>query len=128
MNIEHGVDLGTGQEVEIGNNSVIGINCRIAVHVRIHDYVLIGPEVIIISQNHAFSDTQTPICLQGFEPSKPVIIEDDVWIGARAIILPGVIIGRGAVVGAGSVVTKDIPPYAVVCGNPAKILKYRKTD
>lgn len=54
-----------------------------------------------------------------------IIIEDDVWIGANSVILPGVTIKKGAVVGAGSVVTKDVPSYAVVCGNPARVIKYR---
>lgn len=59
---------------------------------------------------------------------KPVCIEENVWIGSRVIILPGVTIGEGAVIGAGAVVTKDIPPYAVVGGNPARVLKYRNIE
>ena len=62
---------------------------------------------------------------QGFTPPRAVIIEDDVWIGARVTILPGVHIGKGSVLGAGSVITSDVPPYAVVGGNPARVLKYR---
>lgn len=58
--------------------------------------------------------------------AKPVIICDDVWVGANSVILPGITIGKGAVVGAGSVVTKDVPAYAIVMGNPAKIKKYRE--
>ena len=64
--------------------------------------------------------------LQGFATEKPVLIADDVWIGARVIILPGVRIGTGAVIGAGAVVTKDMPDYSVVGGNPARVLKMRK--
>ena len=63
---------------------------------------------------------------QGFENTKPVVIEDDVWIGGRVIILPGVHVGTGCVIGAGAVVTRDTPPYTIVAGNPAKIKKYRK--
>ena len=62
---------------------------------------------------------------QGRTEIKPVIIGDDVWIGARAIIMPGIVIGRGAVIGAGSVVTKNVDEYAVVAGNPARVIKYR---
>ena len=62
---------------------------------------------------------------QGFSDLAPVIIEDDVWIGARAIILPGVIIGKGSVIGAGAVVAKSIPPYSVAVGNPARVVKTR---
>jgi acetyltransferase-like isoleucine patch superfamily enzyme len=57
---------------------------------------------------------------------KPIVIEDDVFIGARVIVTKGVLIGRGAVVGAGAVVTKDVPPFSVVAGNPAKVIRYLK--
>lgn len=87
--------------------------------VKIGDDVDIAREVIIYSCTHDINDNDhTTYC-------KNVIIEDHVWIGARAMILPGIKIGRGAVIGACSVVTRDIPEYAVVAGNPAKIIKYR---
>ena len=60
--------------------------------------------------------------LQGYLKPQPVVIEDDVWIGARVIFLPGVRVGRGAIVGAGAVVTKDVPDYALVVGNPARVV------
>jgi maltose O-acetyltransferase len=63
---------------------------------------------------------------QGFKDKEPVIIEDDVWIGARVIILPGVKIGKGSIVGAGAVVTKDVEPYSIVAGVPAKLIRKRK--
>lgn len=63
---------------------------------------------------------------QGWADEKPVVIEDDVWIGLRVTILPGVTIGKGSVIGASAVVTKSVPPYSVVAGNPAKIVKTRK--
>ena len=69
--------------------------------------------------------------LQGYKEYPPVRIEDDVWIGARAIILAGITIGKGAIIGAGAVVTKDVSPYAICVGNPARVIKYRndeKTD
>lgn len=84
-----------------------------------------GPDVVIISHNHIFSDLTKPMTLQGLEKPRRVIIEDDVWIGARVIILPGRKIGKSAIIGAGSVVTKDVPEYAIVGGNPSRILKYR---
>lgn len=85
-----------------------------------------GAECIVYTKNHAFSNLDTPMMYQGYLETKPVYIEDDVWIGGRVIILPGRRIGKGAIVGAGSVVTKDVPDYAIVGGNPAKVLKYRK--
>lgn len=66
------------------------------------------------------------MCQQGLSEPRPVLIEDDVWIGARVIILPGVKVGKGSVIGAGSVVTKDVMPYTVVGGNPARVLKGRE--
>ncbi|MCD6461281.1 MAG: acyltransferase [Thermoplasmata archaeon] len=92
--------------------------------VEIGNNVLIGPRVIIHSANHRFADRETPIRYQGHEYRR-VVIEDDVWIGGGAIILPGVRIGKGAVVGAGAVVTKDVPPFSVVAGVPARVIKER---
>lgn len=89
--------------------------------------VLIGPYVIIYTTNHIYSDISIPINEQG-QTEEAVIIEDDVWIGAKAIILPGVNIGKGSIVAAGAVVTKDVPPYSIVGGIPAKIIRNRKVD
>jgi maltose O-acetyltransferase len=63
--------------------------------------------------------------LQGYKDSQPVVIEDDVWLGARVIILPGIRVGHGAVIGAGAIVTKDVPPFAICVGNPARVIRYR---
>ncbi len=87
---------------------------------------MMGPEVLIYTQNHDFSRTDITMDQQGWADEKPVVIEDDVWIGSRVIILPGVTIGKGSVIGASAVVTKSVPPYSVVAGNPAKIVKTRK--
>jgi maltose O-acetyltransferase len=122
-NIEHGVDFGSGSGIEIGDYSGLGVDSRIGL-VKIGKDVMMGPEVMIISANHMYSDLKRPMRVQGWV-SEAVIIEDDVWIGARAIILRGRRIGRGSIIGAGSVVTADVPQYAVVGGNPARILKYR---
>lgn len=124
VNIEKGANFPSS--VELGDNSGIGIRAQINGKVIIGKNVMMGPDVCIYARNHAFGRTDIPMNLQGFSPEKPVIIEDDVWIGARVIILPGVRIGKGAVIGAGSVVTKSVPDYAVVGGNPASILKMRK--
>lgn len=87
---------------------------------------MIGPYCFIYTSNHCTKRTDIPMFRQGDSVPRPVIISDDVWIGARVTILPGVHIGKGAIIGAGAVVTKDVPEYAVVGGNPAKIIKYRK--
>lgn len=124
VNIEKGAAFSSA--VELGDNSGIGIRAQINGKVIIGKDVMMGPDVCIYAINHEIQRVDIPMNLQGVAPEKPVIIEDDVWIGARAILLPGVHIGTGAVIGAGAVVTKDVPDYAVVGGNPVRILKLRK--
>lgn len=95
--------------------------------IRIGNDVRIAPHVMIIGANHRFDDLSRPIAKQGVE-RKSVVIEDDVWIGGRVNILAGVTVGRGSVVAAGAVVTHDVPPYSVVAGVPAKVIKTRKQE
>ena len=124
VNIEKGAEFPSS--VELGDYSGIGVRAQINGKVIIGKHVMMGPDVCIYVRNHAFDRTDIPMDQQGFANERIVVIEDDVWIGARVIILPGVHIGRGAIIGAGAVVTKDVPDYAVVGGNPARILKMRK--
>lgn len=123
MNLESKASITSN--LEIGNNSGIGIASRIYGRVSIGDNVLMGPEVIILTSGHRYENADVLIRNQGRLPEKPVYIGNDVWIGARAIILPGVRIEDGAVIGAGAVVTKDVPPYTVVGGVPAEVIKHR---
>ena len=127
VNVENGAYFGSGRFLKIGNNSGIGINCHVPADLHIGNDVMMGSEVLIISQNqnHRFDDVDIPMRLQGYRDSNPVVIEDNVWIGARVIILPGIKIGCGAVIGAGAIVTKDVPPFAICIGNPARIIRYR---
>lgn len=90
--------------------------------ITIGNDVLIGPNVVIRASNHRYGLKSVPINQQGHTGGK-VIIADDVWIGANVVILPNVTIGQGAVIGAGAVVNRDIPPYALAGGVPAKIIK-----
>jgi maltose O-acetyltransferase len=90
--------------------------------------VMMGPEVMIYTSNHETNRTDMPMIEQGDTQAIPVVIEDDVWIGARAILLPGVHIGKGAIVAAGSIVTKAVPPYTIVGGNPAKEIRKRERN
>lgn len=85
-----------------------------------------GERLYHLSHNHEFSDTSTPMIQQGFTEERPVYIGNDVWIGDRVIILPGVHIGDHSVIGAGAVVTKDVSEWVVAAGNPAKVVKMRK--
>ena len=112
-----------GASIIIGNN--VGMSgCTISAHksIIIGDRVLIGSGALIMDSDAHSLDATARRTGAGGE-TKPVVIEDDVFIGARAIVLKGVTIGKGAVVGAGSVVTKDVPPYSVVAGNPARMIK-----
>lgn len=126
VNFQRKTDIGYG--LSIDDYSSVGVGSVLGITVTIGKYVMMGPEVIILTRNHEFSDTSTPMQKQGYQIEKPVTIGDDVWIGARAIILPGVHIGNGVIIGAGAVVTKDVPDYAIVGGNPARVLKYRNKE
>jgi len=127
VNIDRGVEFGSGRGIEIGDDTGIGMRCKIQIGtVKIGRYVMMSPDVIILTQNHRHDNTEIPMALQGNEPVEPVIISDDVWIGTRVIILPGRRIGRGAIVGAGAIVTRDVPDFAIVGGNPAVVIKFRK--
>jgi acetyltransferase-like isoleucine patch superfamily enzyme len=93
--------------------------------ITIGDYVRIAPHANIIAMNHNFEDISKPISVQGLS-HKGIIIEDDVWIGAGATVLDGVTIGAHSIVGAGAVVTKNVPPYSIAAGNPAKVIRDRR--
>jgi len=125
VNVEHGAFFGSGRDIEIGDYSGLGINCRVSGPLKIGKYVMMGPDVMIYTANHEICNLEIPMLLQGETPKEAVTIEDDVWIGARSIILPGVTINKGAVVAAGAVVTKDVEPYTIVGGNPARVIKRR---
>lgn len=114
-------------ELRIGDNSGIGINCEIYGSVTIGNDVMMGPEVIIYTSGHRHDRTDIPMRDQGSSKVEPVTIGNDVWIGRRAMIMPGVTVGDGVIIGAGAVVTKDIPDYCIVGGVPAKVLKMRKS-
>lgn len=126
INIEKGANFGTGRGISIGNNSGLGINCQVHGPLHIGNNVMMGPDVIILVSRHKTDAVDIPMSEQGFDAPRQVSIHDDVWIGTRVIILPGVTIGKGAIIGAGAVVSKDVPDYAIVGGIPAKVLKYRK--
>lgn len=124
VNIEQHVVF--GEEFEIGDNSTVGFRSDIYGPVKIGKDVMIGPEVAIYTHNHKHDEIDIPMIKQGYTENKPVYIEDNVWIGRRVLIMPGVCIGTGSIIAAGAVVTKNVEPYSIVGGNPAKIIKYRK--
>ena len=109
-------------DVTIGDYTRIGIHCTVIGPVCIGHHVNLAQGITVTALNHNFTDTNRRIDEQGIS-TKPVVIGDDVWIGANAVILPGVTIGRHVVVAAGAVVTKDVPDSCVVAGIPAKVVK-----
>ena len=111
----------------------IGKNCFIGEYnvfrgqggISIGDDVYTGPMVQFVAVNHVFSDPHTPIREQGIT-AKGIVVENDVWLGSGATVVDGVTIGRGSIIGAGAVVTGDIPPYSIAVGVPAKRIKDRR--
>jgi acetyltransferase-like isoleucine patch superfamily enzyme len=123
--IQMGCRFLNGRKVYLGDRNVINFGCLLdgrKYEIHIGSDVSIGPEATILTLGH---DPQSSTFT---DKGGDVIIGDRVWIGYRAIILPGITIGEGAVVGAGSVVTKDIAPYTIVGGNPARFIKERSKD
>ena len=117
------------ENIEIGDNVWMSKNVAFYATngITLGNDITIAKDVSFISTNHQFRSRLIKINKQGMETKlPPIVVGDDVWIGEKAIILKSVTIGEGAVVGAGSVVTKDVPPYSVVVGNPAHVVAYRK--
>jgi len=110
-----------------GNNFFANYNCFFSSEgalISFGNNCQLGPNVTIINRNHNYDDRNTPIIEQGYN-SKDILIGNDVWIGANTVILPGVRIGDGAVIGAGSIVSRDVEPYSVIACNPAAKIKDR---
>lgn len=114
-----------GRGISIGSGNGLGINCAVHGPLKIGDNVMMGPDVSILTHTHNIERTDIPMGQQGMRVSE-VVIGNDVWIGMRVIIMPGVKVGNGVVIGAGAVVTKDVPDYAIVGGVPTRIIKFRK--
>ena len=109
-------------DVVIGHHTRVGLHNTVIGPVAIGNHVNLAQGITVTALNHNFSDSNKRIDEQGVT-TNPVVIEDDIWIGANAVILPGVTIGSHSVVAAGAVVTKDVPPRSLVAGVPAKIIK-----
>lgn len=109
-------------DIVIGNHTRVGLGNTIIGPVTIGDNVHLAQNVVISGLNHNFEEVDKTIAEQGVS-TKHVIVENDIWIGANSVILPGTRIGEHVIIGAGSVVTKDVPPYSVAAGNPARVVK-----
>ncbi len=131
-NIHATVILRMSSRIEIGENCLINHNNvlqagKVNARIKIGNYVHTGANVMMFAYNHAFDKLDVPIKEQGYNDAS-IVIEDDVWVGAGSIILAGVTIGKGSVIAAGSVVNKDVPPYSIAGGIPAKVLKIRNHE
>ena len=126
VNIERGAVFGSGEHLQIGDNSGIGINSVIPDGSIIGSNVMMGPNCFVHSRNHRFDRTDVPMMKQGFTERKPVIIDDDVWIGRDVTIMIGRHISRGSIIAANCVLTKDYPEYSIIGGNPSRLIKQRK--
>jgi galactoside O-acetyltransferase len=108
----------------VGFNTNVHVNASFGNRIQLGSDVLVGPNVVLRSSSHRFDRTDVPIREQGHEAGE-IVIEDDVWLAANVTVLGGVRIGRGAVVAAGAVVTKDVDPFTVVGGVPARFIRKR---
>lgn len=128
VNIERGASFGSGEHVRIGDRSGIGINCCIPDGSIIGKFVNMGPNCYIHARNHRFDRIDIPMQQQGYTERRPVIIDDDVWVGRDVTIMIGRHISKGSIVAANSVVTKDFPEYSIIGGNPARLIRSRKKE
>lgn len=125
--VQSGARIFSPEKVSIGSNCNFAQDIIITGGggVSIGDWVGFGPDVKVWSVNHRFDDPDKPWQLQGHE-AKPVVIEDDAWLAAGVFVMPGVTIGKGAIISAYAVVNKSVPPYSIVAGNPARVIGWRK--
>jgi acetyltransferase-like isoleucine patch superfamily enzyme len=112
-------------DFKMGEYGFIGRGAWICPKVTVGNYVMFAPECAVLGGDHIFTIPGKPIIFSGRPVVLPTVIGDDVWLGYRAIIMAGVAVGNGAIVAAGSVVTKDVPPYDIVGGSPAKKIGVR---
>ncbi|EKD43140.1 MAG: galactoside O-acetyltransferase [uncultured bacterium] len=114
------------QKIEVGDDVWFNERCYIVGEggIKIGNHTMLARNVSLITSNHGFEDKKIPMLLQPVN-SAPIEIGDDVWLGVNAVVLKGVKIGKGSIIGAGSVVTKDVPEYAIVGGVPAEVIRYR---
>lgn len=121
---ENNIYIGNAKNIKIGKRCEINENVFIQ-GALIGDYVMIAPNVSLLSNMHNHSKVNKPMILQGKKIGNIVIIENDVWLGRNVIVMPGVRIGKGSIIAAGAVVTKNVPAYSIYGGVPAKLIKKR---
>lgn len=128
VEIEAGFMVRNARHISMGNHIFLNHSVELDAewgNIAIGNHVMIGQNTLLTTARHNFEEMDIKIMFQGLKQSTVIEVGNDVWIGANVTILPDVRIGNGAVVGAGAVVTKDVPDFAVVAGVPAKIIKFR---
>jgi acetyltransferase-like isoleucine patch superfamily enzyme len=108
--------------VHIGNHTLIGIGNVIIGPVQIGDDVIFAQNIVVSGLNHVYESVSSPIHQQGVTTAQ-IVVESECWVGANVVITAGVTIGKHSVIAAGAVVTKDVPPYSIAAGNPARVIK-----
>lgn len=122
---EENIYIGNGKQIAIGEYCHINENVFIQ-GATIGNHVMIAPNVSILNSTHNYDNIDLPMIMQGEQKDLNPTIEDDVWIGRNVVIMPNIKVGRGSVIGSGAVVTKDVEPYSIVGGVPAKLIRKRK--
>ena len=130
LRIAEGVIIYNPSMVSVGDNCYLGTGTQLYPwneRITIGNNVLIAAGVRMITRKHGFGDSARPMSEQGYD-NAPIVIEDDVWIGFQVVVLPNVTIGKGSIVGANAVVTRDVEPYSIVGGVPARLIRERAPE
>lgn len=122
---ENGIYISNGKKIKIGSYVRINEHVFLQGEIDIGNHVMIAPYTAIYTKAHQHSQVEVPMVLQGDSKTKKVTIANNAWLGRNVVVLPGITIGEGAIVGANSVVTKDVAPFSIVGGVPAKFIRER---
>jgi maltose O-acetyltransferase len=117
--------FGNGNRLSVGDRTQLGQNSKLGGAITLGNDVLMGPDVVMMATSHAYDRVDVPINQQGAEEEQEIVIGDNVWIGTRVIILPGVKIGSHSIIASGAVVSKSFEEYSIIGGVPAKLIKKR---
>ncbi|NQV03412.1 MAG: acyltransferase [Bacteroidia bacterium] len=120
------INNGVG-DIYIGDRTRVGLGCTLIGPVKIGNDVRMAQNIVMSGLNHKYEDVSLPISEQGVT-TNTIVIEDETWLGANCVVLPGVTIGKHCVIGAGSIVRRNVPAYSVAAGNPAKVMKRYSTE
>ena len=124
--VETRVYISNAKHLKIGKHVRINEQVFLQGEISIGDYSMLAPNVAIYTKTHVYDNPNVPMVTAGETPTKPVVLEEDVWLGRNVVVLPGVTIGKGSIVGANSLVNKNVAPYSIMGGVPARLIRSRK--